>query len=125
MQNLARHSSTWWKACTNQSRLFSGLAGEAGLSEEHLLLKGAADDFARKELAPYSAEWDRQHTFPVSTLQAAAQLGFAGLYLPEQYGGSAMSRADAAVIFEALAFGDVPVTAYLTIHNMVAGAILR
>lgn len=38
-------------------------------------------------------------------------------------GGSNLGRADAAVIFEALAYGDVSVTAYLTIHNMVANCI--
>lgn len=38
-------------------------------------------------------------------------------------GGSSLSRADAAVIFEALAYGDISVTAYLTIHNMVANCI--
>lgn len=38
-------------------------------------------------------------------------------------GGSALGRADAAVIFEALAYGDISVTAYLTIHNMVANCI--
>ena len=38
-------------------------------------------------------------------------------------GGSSLGRADAAVIFEALAYGDISVTAYLTIHNMVASCI--
>lgn len=38
-------------------------------------------------------------------------------------GGSGLGRADAAVIFEALAYGDISVTAYLTIHNMVANCI--
>ena len=39
--------------------------------------------------------------------------------------GSGLGRLDAAVIFEALSYGDIPVTAYLTIHNMVAGVVDR
>ena len=49
----------------------------------------------------------------------------AGLYISDELGGSGLSRADAAVVFEALAFGDVSTTAYLTIHNMVSGCIDR
>jgi hypothetical protein len=56
----------------------------------------------------------------------------ASTYLPQLFchpkscwlvGGSALGRADAAVIFEALAYGDISATAYLTIHNMVANCI--
>ena len=110
-----------------QSRSFVsvGIGSDAGLSEAQRLFKDAADEFASKELAPFSAQWDESHNFPVPTIKAAATLGFAGLYIPENYGGAGLDRQDAAVIFESLAYGDVPVTAYLTIHNMVAAAIER
>jgi len=48
-----------------------------------------------------------------------AHLGYGGVFVSEEHGGAAMSRADAAVLFESLAYGDVPVAAYFTIHNMV------
>ncbi len=58
---------------------------------------------------------------------AAITTGFAGLFVPQEHGGSASSRSRTlgALIFEGLARGDVPVTAYLTIHNMVGYAISR
>ena len=43
----------------------------------------------------------------------------------EDVGGSALGRADAAVIFEELAYGDISTSAYLTIHNMVLHCIDR
>ncbi|KAK9795597.1 hypothetical protein WJX73_005029 [Symbiochloris irregularis] len=118
-----------WRSstCFTQDRLFvsTGIGSDAGLSEAQRLFKDAADEFASKELAPHSAQWDEQHHFPVATVKAAASLGFASLYIAEDYGGAGLDRQDAAVIFESLAYGDVPVTAYLTIHNMVSAAIER
>lgn len=78
-----------------------------------------AAGFAAKELAPHAARWDDAAEFSIRTLRAAAALGFGGVYCREDVGGSALSRADAAVIFEELAAGDISHTAYLTIHNMV------
>ena len=78
-----------------------------------------AAGFAAKELAPHAARWDDAAEFSIPTLRAAAALGFGGVYCREDVGGSALSRADAAVIFEELAAGDISHTAYLTIHNMV------
>ncbi len=95
------------------------------LSEDQRALQAAAQAFAAAELAPFSAQWDRESHFPVETLRKAAGLGFAGVYLSEDVGGSGLSRLDAALIFEALAYGDVATTAYLTIHNMAAWMIDR
>lgn len=63
--------------------------------------------------------WDATSHFPIDALRAAAELGFGGIYVRDDVGGCGMGRLDAAVVFEALAYGDVSVTAYLTIHNMV------
>lgn len=79
--------------------------------------------FAKEAFLPHSARWDSEHHFPIDALKQAASLGFAGLYVKEDVGGSGLGRLDASVVFEALSYGDVPVTAYLTIHNMVAAAI--
>ena len=84
-----------------------------------------AQAFARDELAPHSAKWDEERHFPVDVMRAAAGLGFAGIYVQDDVGGSALSRLDASIIFEALSYGDVPVAAYLTIHNMASWMIDR
>jgi alkylation response protein AidB-like acyl-CoA dehydrogenase len=54
-----------------------------------------------------------------------AGLGFAGIYVRDDVGGSGLSRLDASIIFEALSYGDVPTAAYLTIHNMASWMIDR
>ena len=58
-----------------------------------------------------------QEEFPVSVLREAAELGFGGVYVREDVGGSALSRLDTSVIFEALSTGCVSTTAYLSIHK--------
>jgi hypothetical protein len=93
------------------------------LTEEQRAFQDMARAFATEQLAPYAAEWDEQCTFPVSALRAAAELGFAGVYIREDYGGAGLSRLDAAIIFEELAAGCTSTAAYISIHNMVAWMI--
>jgi isobutyryl-CoA dehydrogenase len=81
-----------------------------------------AKAFADKEMLPNAEQWDEEKIFPVETLQKLAELGFAGIYVSEEY-GSGLSRLDAAVIFESLATACTSTTAYLSIHNMVCWAI--
>lgn len=90
------------------------------LTEEQLALQAVARDFSKRELAPHAARWDRDSEFPRATLAKAGELGFCGLYTPQEHAGLGLSRLDAAVIFEELAAGCTSTTAYLTIHNMVS-----
>ena len=95
------------------------------LTDDQRAIQEMAQAFARDELAPHSAKWDEERHFPVDVMRAAAGLGFAGIYVQEDVGGSALSRLDASIIFEALSYGDVPTAAYLTIHNMASWMIDR
>ena len=95
------------------------------LNEDQVAIQEAARAFAEGQLASFSAEWDEKKHFPVETLRQAAALGFAGIYVNEDVGGSGLSRLDASIIFEALSYGDVPTAAYLTIHNMASWMIDR
>ena len=95
------------------------------LSEDQRAIQDAARAFAEAELAPRSAAWDEERHFPVEVLRRAAGLGFAGIYLGEDVGGSGLSRLDASIVFEALSYGDVSTAAYLTIHNMASWMIDR
>jgi alkylation response protein AidB-like acyl-CoA dehydrogenase len=95
------------------------------LNEDQVAIQDAARAFAEGQLAPHSAEWDEKKHFPVDVLRQAAELGFAGIYVNEDVGGSGLSRLDASIIFEALSYGDVPTAAYLTIHNMASWMIDR
>jgi len=88
-------------------------------------LRETALAFARDRLAPHAQDWDERRHFPVDVLREAAQLGMAALYVREESGGAGLSRLDAAVVFEALATGCPTISAFLSIHNMVAWMIDR
>jgi alkylation response protein AidB-like acyl-CoA dehydrogenase len=75
------------------------------LIEEQRAFRATARDFARAEMMPFVRDWDEGTIFPVETLRKAAALGFGGIYGGEDVGGSALSRLDAAIIFEQLAQG--------------------
>jgi alkylation response protein AidB-like acyl-CoA dehydrogenase len=96
---------------------------DACLSREQVEFQSIALDFAAKEITPHAGEWDEKKTLPVKTLRKCAELGFGGIYVKDDIGGSGMTRKDASVIFEALATGCPATTAYLTIHNMCAWMI--
>ena len=93
------------------------------LSEEQRAFQATARDFARAEMMPHARDWDEGEVFPVETLRKAAALGFGGIYVREDVGGSALSRLDAALIFEELAQGCTSTAAYISIHNMAAWMI--
>ncbi len=95
------------------------------LGEEQVAFQDLARDFAQAEMAPFAADWDGKNTFPVECLQKAAALGFAGLYCQDTYGGTGLSRFDAALIFEELAAACPSTAAYISIHNMAAWMIDR
>ncbi len=93
------------------------------LSPEQRAFQATARQFARDEMAPHARDWDEHETFPVGALRAAAALGFGGIYVKEDVGGSALARLDAALIFEELAQGCTSTAAYISIHNMAAWMI--
>ncbi|ROR24854.1 hypothetical protein EC845_0888 [Comamonas sp. BIGb0124] len=88
------------------------------LSEDQAAFAAAARSFARQALAPHAAQWDAESIFPREALAQAGELGFCGLYAPQDIGGLALPRLDATMVFEELAAVDPSTTAYLTIHNM-------
>ncbi|HEV2628559.1 MAG TPA: acyl-CoA dehydrogenase family protein [Pseudolabrys sp.] len=95
------------------------------LTEEQRAFQATARQFAREAMMPHARDWDEGEVFPVEALRAAAALGFAGIYVRDEFGGSGLTRLDAALIFEELAQGCTSTAAYLSIHNMVAWMIDR
>jgi len=88
------------------------------LSEEQAAIVDMATRFTADEISPFAADWDEQHTFPRETLNKAAELGFGGIYTSEQHGGIGLSRVEAALIVEAMAYGCPSTSAFISIHNM-------
>jgi alkylation response protein AidB-like acyl-CoA dehydrogenase len=95
------------------------------LSDEQLAIRDMAQAFAAEKLAGQAVEWDQRRIFPVDVMREAARLGMGGIYVREDLGGSGLTRLDAALIFEALATGCPTISAYISIHNMVAWMIDR
>ena len=95
------------------------------LSEEQRAFQDTARTFARSAMAPHARQWDEDEVFPVEALRKAAALGFGGVYVREDVGGSALSNLDAVIIYEELAQGCTSTTAYISIHNMAAWMIDR
>src|SRR5271167_456907 len=93
------------------------------LNEDQLAVRDMARDFAAEKIAPHALRWDEEKYFPVEVMREAAKLGIGGVYIKDDVGGSALTRFDAALIFEALAQGCPTVSAFISIHNMSAWMI--
>ncbi len=96
----------------------------ADLNEDQQLIVDTARGFAQERLRPNAARWEEEG-MDRGVLQELAGLGFAGIYVREDVGGSGLSRLDAALIFEELSRGCVSTAAFLSIHNMCAWMIDR
>jgi len=93
------------------------------LDADQIAVREMARSFAAEVFAPRALAWDETKHFPVAEMREAAKLGMGGVYIAADVGGSAMSRLDAALVFEALATGCPTVAAYMSIHNMAAWMI--
>jgi len=98
---------------------------EFNLTEDQLAIQDTARRFASEYLAPNAAEWDRECHFPIDALRKAAEIGFGGIYVAEDVGGSNLDRTSTALIFEALAEGCTSTTAFISIHNIATWMIDR
>jgi len=95
------------------------------LTEEQAAIQETALAFARERIAPHAAEWDEKCHFPVDVIRETAPLGMATIYVPEDKGGSGLTRMDGALIMEALAYGCPAISGYISIHNMVAWMVAK
>jgi alkylation response protein AidB-like acyl-CoA dehydrogenase len=93
------------------------------LSDDQKAFAESARSFADGVFKPNAAQWDAEHIFPKDALKQAGELGFMGMYTPEDAGGLGMSRLDTSVIVEELARGCTSTAAFLTIHNMATSMV--
>jgi alkylation response protein AidB-like acyl-CoA dehydrogenase len=93
------------------------------LSDDQKAFAESARSFADGIFKPNAAQWDAEHIFPKDALKQAGELGFMGMYTPEDAGGLGMSRLDTSVIVEELARGCTSTAAFLTIHNMATSMV--
>ncbi|MEO9864232.1 MAG: acyl-CoA dehydrogenase family protein [Yoonia sp.] len=93
------------------------------LTEEQTAIFDMAQAFGAEHIAPFARQWEADGTIPKELWTAIAELGFGGLYVSEDSGGSGLSRLDATLVFEALSQSCASVAAFLSIHNMCARMI--
>ncbi len=93
------------------------------LTDDQRAIQEMARKFTADAITPHAAEWDEKHIFPRDTIKAAAELGFASIYVSEESGGIGLGRLEAALIMEAMAYGCPSTSAFISIHNMASWMI--
>jgi len=93
------------------------------LSDEQAAIFDMAKAFGDEFIAPNALQWEKDENIPKDLWPRLAELGFGGLYVSEDSGGSGLSRLDATLVFEALSMACPSVAAFLSIHNMCAAMI--
>ena len=95
------------------------------LSQEQEAIARTAREFGERKIAPLAAAWDEAEEFPRSVVAELGDLGFAGLLIPEEYGGAGLDRLTMAVALEELSRADMSLAATLAVQNMTASIIHR
>lgn len=70
------------------------------LTEEQIMVRDTVRAFAQSQIAPNAAKWDREHIFPREVLRQLGELGFLGMFVPEEYGGSNMDAISYVIVME-------------------------
>ena len=95
------------------------------LTEDQRAIQAMAWAFAGDRVAPNALDWDRNRHFPADVIRETGPLGFGGIYVRDDVGGSGLGRLDAVLVFEALARACPAFSAFISIHNMTAWMIDR
>jgi alkylation response protein AidB-like acyl-CoA dehydrogenase len=95
-------------------------------AEQRREIVALARDFAQRELAPHSAEWDRAKAFPREVLTQLAELGFMGMRIPAEYDGLELDPLTYLMVLEEIAAADASVSISVGVHNSLgSGMVLR
>lgn len=86
-------------------------------SEEQLLIAASARDFAEQYIRPHVMEWDEAQTFPVDLFKKAGEMGFMGVFIPEEYGGSGLGYHEYVLVIQEIAKVDPSIGLSVAAHN--------
>ena len=92
---------------------------EMQFTEEQLLIQDMAKSFAQEQIKPNAAEWDKHSIFPKETLSQMGQLGFMGMLISEQWGGSDTGNLAYVLALEEIAAADGATSTIMSVHNSV------
>ena len=94
------------------------------LTPDQEMIRDAVRDFARQEIWPHAARWDKEHHFPKDVHQGLAALGAYGICVPEEYGGAGLDTLSLALVLEEIAAGDGGTSTAISVTNCPVNAIL-
>jgi alkylation response protein AidB-like acyl-CoA dehydrogenase len=103
----------------------SNALGQFTLNAEQRQIQNLATSFAAEQMAPFAIQWDHDKYFPRDVIRNAAALGFGGVCVADDVGGSALTRLEGVLIYDGLATGCPCIAGYFSVHNMVASVIDR
>ncbi len=89
------------------------------LTEEQVLIQDMAKNFAVEQIKPFASEWDQKGIFPKQALNQMGELGFMGMLVPEQWGGSETGNLAYVLALEEIAAADGATSAIMSVHNSV------
>lgn len=98
---------------------------DLGLTSEHEKLRQAFREFAEQQIKPHAQEYDRQEQLPAALIQKLADQNFFGASLPIDWGGSGLDAISYGLLHEEIGKACSSVRSLLTVHQMVAHAILK
>jgi alkylation response protein AidB-like acyl-CoA dehydrogenase len=87
------------------------------LSSEQQEIRELARRFADERIAPFAAEWDREHTFPRSVFSELGELGLMGVCVPEEQGGAGADFLSYVLVLEELSRADAGVGVTVAVHT--------
>ena len=93
------------------------------LTQEQEMIRNSIHQFAQERLAPFAAEWDRNHTFPQDALKELAGLGALGMVVPEEWGGPGLDYLSLVLAIEEIAAGDGATSTIVSVQNSLACGI--
>ncbi len=103
----------------------SSAPAQFSLNAEQRAVRDLALSFATEQISPHAIQWDQAKHFPRDVIRSAAALGFGGVCVAEDAGGSALSRLEGVLIYDGLATACPCIAGYFSVHNMVASIIDR
>src|SRR5215831_13684826 len=90
------------------------------------MIRDSAREFALSELKPNAARWDKEGSVPDAVVAKMGELGFLGMIVPEEWGGSYTDFVAYALVVEEIAAGCASTSAVMSIHNSVGcGPVLN
>ena len=93
------------------------------LTQDQEMIRDAVRAFAKEQLWPHAARWDRERHFPREAHQGLAALGAYGICVPEEYGGAGLDYLTLALVLEEIAAGDGGTSTAISVTNCPVNAI--